>query len=67
LRRGGVIEAKRRALAVLAAVGPILALARSAFGQARPHRIGFLGAESASGYGSHLQALRTGLREQASC
>jgi putative tryptophan/tyrosine transport system substrate-binding protein len=42
----------------------LIALARSAFGQGRPHRIGFLGAESASGYGGHLQALRTGLREQ---
>ena len=64
MRRGGIIEAKRRALAVLAAAGPILAFARGAFGQGRPHHIGFLGAESASGYGSHLQALRTGLREQ---
>jgi hypothetical protein len=36
LRRGSIIEAKRRALAVLAAAGLILGFARSAFGQGVP-------------------------------
>jgi putative ABC transport system substrate-binding protein len=50
---------------VLAAGAPFFAVGARAFGQSRqrPHRIGFLGAESASGYGANLQSLRAGLRE----
>jgi len=52
---------KRRRFAVLTAF--TLLAPRAAFGQTKPHRIGFLGAESASGYRANVQAFLAGLRD----
>ena len=51
----------RRKFAAL--IGGLLAAPLAAFGQAKPHRIGFLGSGSASAVSKPLQALREGLRE----
>jgi putative tryptophan/tyrosine transport system substrate-binding protein len=48
---------------VAAAVLAIVARPIASIGQGRMPRIGFLGAESASGYAANVQALRAGLRD----